>query len=67
MFIFFVPVRSYCMSCRKQFHSPEFARFPNGIVVHPECAGGSPGSPARVCPVTGRIFSTEKGGGGKKT
>ncbi len=49
---------SYCMFCRKQFHDPDFARFPNGIVVHLECAG-DPGSPLRVCPVTGKVFSTE--------
>ncbi len=36
-----------------QFHEPDFARFPNGVIVHPECAGGG-----RVCPVTGRLFSS---------
>ncbi len=42
------------MSCRKQFHSPECVRYPNGVVVHndPDCTGGS----TSVCPITGRVF-----------
>jgi hypothetical protein len=43
------------MLCKKQLRKCEFARFPNGVVVHVDCAKDE-----SVCPVTGQVFKFEK-------
>ncbi|XP_033638658.1 transforming growth factor-beta receptor-associated protein 1-like [Asterias rubens] len=43
-----------CQVCNRPFHEPTFARYPNGVIVHTQCAWNK-----TVCPVTGRLFSTK--------
>lgn len=42
---------SSCDFCKKPFITPVCIRYPNGIVVHPNCCQDK-----RVCPVTGQNF-----------
>jgi len=47
----FVHENSYCMVCKKSFRCPRVSRYPNGVVLHPECIND-----ASICPITGHIF-----------
>ena len=47
----FVLENSYCMVCKKNFRCPRVSRYPNGVVVHPECM-----KHISICPITGKIF-----------
>ena len=47
----FVHENSYCMVCKKSFRCPKVSRYPNGVVLHPECVKDS-----SICPITGQIF-----------
>ena len=44
------------MSTKKQFTEPSFARYPNGVIVRPECARDK-----SVCPLTGTVFKFRTG------
>ena len=46
---------SYCVVCKKSFANCQFARYPNGVVVHIECMRDP-----KICPLTGQIFTIEK-------
>ncbi|XP_022096424.1 transforming growth factor-beta receptor-associated protein 1-like [Acanthaster planci] len=45
-----------CQVCNRPFLEPAFVRYPNGVIVHAQCAWNK-----AVCPVTGRLFSTKVG------
>ena len=45
---------SYCMICKKNFRCPRVSRYPNGVVLHPECV-----KDVSICPITGQIFKME--------
>jgi len=47
----FVLPNSYCVACQKPFSTGGVARYPNGVMLHPECV-----KDAQVCPVTGEVF-----------
>ena len=51
----FVLENSYCMVCKKNFRCPRVSRYPNGVVLHPECI-----KDVSICPITGQIFNMEK-------
>lgn len=45
------------MSCKKSFGpTAGFSWYPNGVIVHIECAKNR-----NVCPVTGEVFRADKG------
>ncbi|KAI8520587.1 transforming growth factor, beta receptor associated protein 1 [Branchiostoma belcheri] len=44
----------YCQVCCRPFSDNAFARYPNGLVTHVQCARNK-----YVCPITGRLFSTK--------
>ena len=50
----FVLENTYCMVCKKNFRSPRISRYPNGVVIHPECI-----KDASICPITGQIFKMD--------
>ena len=51
----FILENSYCMVCKKNFRCPKVSRYPNGVVLHPECI-----KDVSICPITGQIFNMEK-------
>ena len=54
---------SYCVICKKTFQDCQFARYPNGVIVHIQCM-----KDPKVCPLTGQLFtvdSWEAGGQGE--
>ena len=51
----FVLENSYCMMCKKTFRCPNVSRYPNGVVLHPECV-----KDVSICPITGQIFKMDK-------
>ena len=53
----FVHENSYCMVCKKSFRCPKVSRYPNGVVLHPECI-----KDASICPITGQIFKMSNAG-----
>ncbi|XP_070566294.1 transforming growth factor-beta receptor-associated protein 1-like isoform X2 [Ptychodera flava] len=44
-----------CAVCSRPFNEPSFARFPNGVITHTQCARNK-----YVCPISGNVFSTKK-------
>ena len=50
----FVLENTYCMVCKKNFRSPRISRYPNGVVIHPECIKDD-----SICPITGQIFKMD--------
>ena len=51
----FILENTYCMVCKKNFRCPRVSRYPNGVVLHPECI-----KDVSICPITGQIFNMEK-------
>ena len=44
------------MLTKKTLETPEFVRYPNGIIIHP-----SQMKDPHICPITGKVFKAEKG------
>ena len=53
-YVYFFFFFSYCVVCKKSFHSCQLSRYPNGVVVHNECV-----KDPRVCPLTGQMFTVQ--------
>lgn len=51
----YIEETSYCVICQKPFRNSEFARYPNGVIIHIECVKDQ-----NICPITGQIFSIPK-------
>jgi hypothetical protein len=45
---------SYCVTCKKTFTNCQFARYPNGVIVHIECV-----KDPKICPLTGQLFTID--------
>ena len=45
---------SYCVLCQKPFQASDFARYPNGVVIHTDCIKDK-----NICPITGQIFTVQ--------
>jgi len=47
----YVLPNSYCVVCQKPFSEGGVSRYPNGVMLHPDCVKDE-----QVCPLTGEVF-----------